>query len=437
MKSTTKAVIAAVVALAVAGGLIYWQAKASRGNALTALTAEDMSLLAESFSPQERMMLAGDDEARKKMAENVREILALAAEAREHGVADRPEVKRQMAVMRDFVLAQAYALKQREGGSAPAGPPYKKEEVEQLLADPAEQKRFEEFLSDAQKTGIMPEGELPEAQKEQIKQQWGGAQLLSRKAREAGLDKERKTQLQLALQEASLLARVYAEELAKELKPSDEEINAKLEDSRKQAGDLMQRARGGEDFEALAKEFSTEPGAKQSGGELPWFGRAVPGQPGGMVKPFEDAAFALKENEVSDIVETDFGFHVIKMLGRRTDKGPDGKPQEQVHVRHILLRPESAESNPFGPRKSLRETVADSIASERIEKKIKEIAEKSKVKVAEDFTVTAPEAPQRPPVSPHGGGGPEVTLPDDGPAPQPQPEQGGKQGQGGKQSQRK
>jgi parvulin-like peptidyl-prolyl isomerase len=429
LKSTTKAIIAAVVALAVAGGLIYWQAKASRGHAaLTSLTAEDMSLLAESFPPQERMMLASDEEARKKMAENVREILALAAEAREQGVGDRPEVKRQMEVMRDFVLAQAYALKQRESGAAPAGPPYKKEEVDALLADPAAQKRFEEFLADAQKTGIMPEGELPEAQREQIKQQWGAAQLLARKAREAGLDKERKTQLQLSLQESSLLARIYADDLAKQLKPSDAEIDAKIAEARKQAGDILQRARNGEDFEALAKEFSTEPGAKQSGGELPWFGRAVPGQPGGMVKPFEDAAFALKDNEVSDIVETDFGFHVIKMLGRRTDKGPDGKPQEQVHVRHILLRPEMAESNPFGPRKALREMVADSIASERIEQKIKEITEKSSVKVAEDFTVNAPEAPQRPGVSPHGGGA-EAPLPEEGPAPQPQ--------DGGKQSERK
>jgi len=439
LNATTKAIIAAVVALACAGGLIFWQAKASRGHALTSLTGEDMSLLAESFPPQERMMLASDAEARKKMTENLKEILALAAAAREHGVADRPEVKRQLAVMRDFVLAQAYSLKQREGNTSPATPPYKKEEVDALLADAEQQKKFEEFLTDAQKTGIMPEGELPEAQREQIKQQWGAAQLLSRKAREAGLDKERKTQLQISLQESSLLARIYAEDLAKELKPTDAEIDAKLEESRKQAGDLMQRARGGEDFEALAKEFSTEPGAKESGGELPWFGRAVAGQPGGMVKPFEEAAFALKENEVSDIVETDFGFHVIKMLGRRTDKGPDGKPQEQVHVRHILLRPEAAQSNPFGPRKSLREMVADSIASERIEQKIKEISEKSNVKVPEDFEVKAPEAPQRPQgISPHGGGaGGAEALPEEGPAPEPQPEAGGKKGGDEKKSQKK
>jgi parvulin-like peptidyl-prolyl isomerase len=435
LKSTTKAVIAAVVALAVAGGLIYWQAKASRSHALTSLTAEDLSLIAESFPPQERMMLASDEEARKKMSENIREILALAAEARAQGIDDRPEVKRQTQVMRDFVLAQAYTLKQREGGAAQAGPPYKKEEVDALMGDPAQQKKFDEFVADAQKTGIMPEGELPEAQKEQIKQQWGAAQLLSRKAREAGLDKDRKTQLQLSLQESSLLARIYADDLAKQMKPTDAEIDAKLEEARKQAGDVMNRARSGEDFEALAKEFSTEPGAKQSGGDLPWFGRAVPGQPGGMVKPFEDAAFALKDNEVSDIVETDFGFHIIKMLGRRTEKGPDGKPQEQVHVRHILLRPEMAESNPFGPRKSLREMVADSIASERIEQKIKELTEKSNVKVPDEFAVKAPEAPQRPAGIPPQGGAAEAPLPNDGPA--PQGEAGGKQGTGGRQPERK
>lgn len=405
MKSTTKAIIAAVFAVAVSAGLIFWQAKAGGSHGVKSLTAEDMATLAEGFSPQERTMLASDPEQRKKMAENVRDVLALAGEARKHGVADRPEVKRQLGTMGSFVLAQTYVMKQREGGAAPQGPPYKKEEVDALLAEPATQKEFDSFLADAQKTGLIPEDEIPEAQKEQVRQQWGAAQLLARKGREAGLDKERKTQLQVQLQEASLLARIYADELAKELKPSEEDIDAKLEESKQKAEEVLKRARAGEDFEALAREFSTEPGAEQSGGELPWFGRAAEGQPGGMVKPFEDAAFALKENEVSDVVQTDFGYHVIKMLGRRTDKGPDGKPQEQVHVRHVLLRPEVGEANPFGPRKPLREMIADSLVAERVEKRIKEITERSQVKVPEEFAVKAPETPQRPPMMPPGGEG--------------------------------
>lgn len=67
----------------------------------------------------------------------------------------------------------------------------------------------------------------------------------------------------------------------------------------------------GADFAALAREASDDPGSKDSGGDLGWFGR------GRMVKEFEDAVFALRAGEVSQPVESQFGFHVIKLMERR------------------------------------------------------------------------------------------------------------------------
>ncbi len=94
----------------------------------------------------------------------------------------------------------------------------------------------------------------------------------------------------------------------------------------KLAEELLVKLQGGADFTAIAKEFSIEPGAKESGGDLGFFGH------GAMVKPFEDAAFALKTGEISGVVETEFGFHIIKSEGVKTlqDLETEGALPEEI-----------------------------------------------------------------------------------------------------------
>jgi len=78
------------------------------------------------------------------------------------------------------------------------------------------------------------------------------------------------------------------------------------EQARAVAEKVLERAKAGDDFSRLAVDYSDEPGAAQRGGSLGRFGH------GQMVRAFEDAAFALEVGGVSDIVETSFGYHVIK-----------------------------------------------------------------------------------------------------------------------------
>lgn len=79
--------------------------------------------------------------------------------------------------------------------------------------------------------------------------------------------------------------------------------------ARAKADDLLRQVRAGGDFAALAKANSQDPGSAGNGGDLGFFSRET------MVKPFADAAFALKEGEVSEVVESEFGFHVIRLTG--------------------------------------------------------------------------------------------------------------------------
>lgn len=86
--------------------------------------------------------------------------------------------------------------------------------------------------------------------------------------------------------------------------------NASEEDKKKakeKAEDILKRIKAGEDFVKLASELSDDPGSKSKGGDLGFFPK------GRMVPDFEKVAFSLKPNEVSDIVETPFGFHIIKV----------------------------------------------------------------------------------------------------------------------------
>jgi peptidyl-prolyl cis-trans isomerase C len=87
--------------------------------------------------------------------------------------------------------------------------------------------------------------------------------------------------------------------------PNGDPNQAKVR-AKQKAEELLKKVKGGADFAALAKENSSCPSAAQ-GGDLGSFPR------GQMVKPFEDAAFALKVGQISDLVETQFGYHIIKV----------------------------------------------------------------------------------------------------------------------------
>jgi peptidyl-prolyl cis-trans isomerase D len=93
-----------------------------------------------------------------------------------------------------------------------------------------------------------------------------------------------------------------------------------------QAEDLLKQIKGGANFADLAKKFSQDPGSAQKGGDLGWVSR------GQMVKNFEDTVFSLKENQISGVVTTEYGFHIIQVLEKQA---PRLQPFDEVKAQIV------------------------------------------------------------------------------------------------------
>jgi len=97
-------------------------------------------------------------------------------------------------------------------------------------------------------------------------------------------------------------------------------------DAKEKLNDFKERILKGENFETLAILYSEDPGSAKDGGELGFYGR------GELYPEFEAAAFKLEKGEISDIVETSAGFHIIQMIERKGNN---------INVRHILIKPKA------------------------------------------------------------------------------------------------
>lgn len=112
--------------------------------------------------------------------------------------------------------------------------------------------------------------------------------------------------------------RKFYDETVKTLK-SETEVRARhiLVESEADAKAALERVKKGEDFAKLAGELSKDPGSGREGGDLGWF------EKGRMVPEFSEAAFKLEKGQVSDLVKTQFGFHIIKVEDKRDKKPPE------------------------------------------------------------------------------------------------------------------
>ena len=124
--------------------------------------------------------------------------------------------------------------------------------------------------------------------------------------------------------------------------------------------DIQKRLLAGENFEDLAKQYSEDPGTADKGGDLGFIERGM------LYKEFEEAAFQLENGQISDIVETPVGFHIIQMIEKRGDR---------VHVRHILVRLQTSAEDEQKIVKKLEHIREEALAGESFAELAKKYSE--------------------------------------------------------------
>jgi parvulin-like peptidyl-prolyl isomerase len=401
-------------------GLLIWSMNRHGGEGLNSLSAEDVKMIVEDQAkdnPRALASLSSDKDAREKVLRNIKEALAVAAEARKTGYAETPDVKMQIALTEQAILAQAYEEKLKADAGRPddPGPAFgyiNDDEVKTFFDAPAnkakydaEQEKFLTFVQESQKKGPMPQ-EMSDDQKTYLTQQWKKVTYGAIKAKELNLA-TRRVELQYKLQSALILARGYTQDKLKDqLTPTDDEVkayvasNPKFDKSSKKAKaeEVLAKVKAGGDFAALANQFSEDRGNKDpktgegKGGALGGAENDGFMDRSGFVKEFSDAAWALEPGQISDLVETQFGFHIIKLEAKRTAKDKDGKDQEQVKARHILISTmyEGDEQNPMMSMMSMDDAARQELAKQKQKDLLDGIIARNPITLPDDFTVDVP-----------------------------------------------
>jgi parvulin-like peptidyl-prolyl isomerase len=229
-------------------------------------------------------------------------------------------------------------------------------QIEQFKALPPEQidlniHKFAEllateriYLDAASKEGVAVDEETIERALTRAKAQAGGPDKFNQWLEARSLDEEyfRK------MSEQDLLIKAFMDKKTSEVQePTEQEIikayqadkmatvrhillstqgkpDSEKKEIRKKMEDILARAREGEEFAELAREYTDDPGSKQNGGLYESFTR------GKMVPEFDEVSFSLPPGEISDIVETTYGYHIIKVIERKRETRPLGEIRNTI-----------------------------------------------------------------------------------------------------------
>ena len=213
---------------------------------------------------------------------------------------------------------------------------------------------IEAVCEQARKDKLVPTAEEVDKSFDELKKNIDADKDYKKKLEDMGIDD---TYLK-SQQEQDLIIQKYKENFDKNLKISDEEMKtyydehkddyykdevkashilistvddngkelseAKKKEAKKKAEEVLKKAKSGEEFSELAKEYSDDKGSAANGGDLGYFTK------GQMVQPFEEAAFSLKSGEISGLVESEYGYHIIKVYDKIDEQLPFDEVKDEI-----------------------------------------------------------------------------------------------------------
>jgi len=447
LSNLVKGLILVGVILVIGVGLVVWKQKVggSTTESYNTLTKDEIESLLSDVAQNNPMLLkrlAEDPDLKKTQLDNLRQLLAFASQAQKEGLTDDPTNKQELENIRVELLAMNYDKEMNkdkgplppfgfitedqinaywaEQGPPPAPDQSFLEKIGLKNAGHVETRSHEDEFNDFLNAKLvvvkannpeMKDHELTDEERQQAREIFAKTRIYEReyeqkvRSGEISQDMVKRANLQVKLQQAQFLARLYSEKMTDQGEGTDDDINQYIAQhpeldpapKRAQAQQILDRAKSGEDFASLANQFTQDPGNKgpDGNGKGGLYEDVPKGQ---MVPAFEQAALALKAGEVSpELVETDFGFHIIKLeraLGpsprkkeNTGDKTP-GAPAETYDVRHILISTGFKDPEvPNSREVPVKDFVRTKLEKEKHKKQVDDLVAANNVYVADDFTV--------------------------------------------------
>jgi len=404
------------IAVVTAGGQVNDAAKTVISfNSMSRAEVEMLVATAAESNPAILQSLTEDPELKRQQIEQVRRLLALASQAQREGMSAAPTNRQELENIRAEILAVNYDKMLNKGRPAmPAFGYVTKAEVAKYWSEAGHETEFATFLDSKIKLlgAETPERKITAEEKAQARDVFAKTQIYlaayEAKLKNGTLDKAfvENADLQVKMQQAQFLSRLYSEQMVARTKATDAEIAAyfaahpEIDPARKraEAQQILDRAKAGENFAALANELSQDPGnigenrAKNGG-----LYKDVP--EGRMMAEFESAALALQPGQVGpELVKTDHGYHVIKLerkLGKKR-----ASDEATYDVRHILISTDVEDpDDPNGQLRPAEDLVRNRIETAKEDALIAKFVLENKIQVPDDFTVPAPAGPVRKPAT--------------------------------------